>query len=357
MNESFFRKHEKSLKQIGIFALSIVLIYFIATRFLSYVAPFLIAWILSQFIDPMVRFLQSKARFPRWLATLVAMFIGLGIIGLAGTGIVMRIIKESIHFAQDLPAHIQSAQVVIEKWAGKTQNFYIALPDSIQDMLKNNVQNIVTSLSKAVGPGVGKGSISIVAFIPNFFIFFIITLVSLFFFSHDKEKINTFVYKQLPDSWLSTYGLLKKSMTGALFGYVKAQLTLMTFIIMICIIGLTIVGYEYALFLGFVIGCLDALPLIGTGGILIPWAIWKGITGDIPYAIGLAVTYASVVVLRQILEPKIVGHHIGIYPLVTLISMYVGVKTLGFIGIILGPVFIIMIKTLQEVNLLPQWKR
>ena len=131
------------------------------------------------------------------------------------------------------------------------------------------------------------------------------------------------MYKQIPKSWLSTYGLLKKAMVGALFGYAKAQLTLMIFVMLICIIGLTIVGYEYSLFLGVLIGFLDALPFIGTGAVLIPWAIWKGLMGDIPYAFGLAITYASVVVVRQLLEPKILSHHIGLYPLVTIMSMYI----------------------------------
>jgi len=356
MNQ-FFKKNEKSLKQIGVFLFAIFIIYLLLTRFFTYIAPFVVAWILSQIIDPMVRFLQKRLKFPRAMATLFSIFIGLGLVGLVGTGIVMRIVKEASQFTQELPHHIESTQIIIEKWIGKTQNFYITLPISIQDVLKNGFKNIITTITSAVGPGVGKGSISIVSFVPNFFVVFFITLVSLFFFSYDREKINTFIQKQIPQSWQGTYGLLKKAMTGALFGYVKAQLTLMLFVMIICIIGLTVVGYEYSLFFGVFIGFLDAFPFVGTGAILIPWAIWKGITGDIPYALGLAITYASVVVIRQLLEPKIVGHHIGIYPLVTLMSMYIGAKVLGFIGIILGPVFVIIIKTLQDIQLLPQWKQ
>ncbi|NLP45602.1 MAG: sporulation integral membrane protein YtvI [Epulopiscium sp.] len=356
MNQ-FIQKYKQSLKQIGLFTVSIFVLYLVFIKCFTYIAPFFIAWVLSLILDPIVRFLQKKLKFPRVLATLVSIFIGLGVVGLAGTGIVMRLIKEAVQFTRELPYHIESIQIIIEKWIGKTQNFYITLPTSIQDVLKNSIKSVITTITSAVGPGVGKGSISIVSFVPNFLVVFFITLISLFFFSYDREKIHTFMYKQIPKSWLSTYGLLKKAMVGALFGYAKAQLTLMIFVMLICIIGLTIVGYEYSLFLGVLIGFLDALPFIGTGAVLIPWAIWKGLMGDIPYAFGLAITYASVVVVRQLLEPKILSHHIGLYPLVTIMSMYIGAKVLGVAGIILGPIFVIIIKTLQEIQLLPQWKQ
>jgi len=174
--------------------------------------------------------------------------------------------------------------------------------------------------------------------------------------SKDKMKIQNFIERQLPASWNRKIDIARRDLFGALLGYIKTQLILMIFVSSICIIGLTILRVKYSLLIGFVIGIFDAFPILGSGGILIPWAIYNFITGDYFRAIGFLIIYGVVILFRQMVEPKVLGTQIGVYPLVTLMAMYIGIKMFGVIGIIAGPIVVIFIKTMQKVGIIPEWR-
>lgn len=112
----------------------------------------------------------------------------------------------------------------------------------------------------------------------------------------------------------------------------------------VCSTGLYFLGNGYAVLLGVIIGLLDALPVFGTGTVLIPWALFSLVFGNWPYAVGLIVIYVSCYYLREIMEAKLMGGHMGIAPLEMLISMYIGLKLFGVAGFILGPFGFMVIK-------------
>ena len=103
---------------------------------------------------------------------------------------------------------------------------------------------------------------------------------------------------------------------------------------------------KYSLLFAFLIAIIDALPVLGTGGVLIPWAVYSFLTNDIKMGISILVLYLVVLVIRQIVEPKVVGHQIGVYPLLTLTAMYAGLRLMGFAGLILGPITFLLIRNI-----------
>ena len=127
--------------------------------------------------------------------------------------------------------------------------------------------------------------------------------------------------------------------------YVRAMAILLCLTFVELAIGFAILGLDYALVLAFFISLIDALPILGTGTVLIPWALVSLITGDFFIAIGLAVIYGVVAIVRNLIEPKIIGQQIGLHPLITLASVYVGLKIFGFFGIFM-PVFLVFAKQL-----------
>jgi sporulation integral membrane protein YtvI len=151
---------------------------------------------------------------------------------------------------------------------------------------------------------------------------------------------------QLPESWISRVLKIKKDLFVAIFGYIKAALIIMAITFTELLIGLSIIGVEYPLMLAFLIAIIDALPVLGTGGILIPWSLYSFVTGDIRMGISLIALYLVVLVIRQIVEPKVVGQQIGVYPLLTLLAMYIGLKMIGFAGLILGPITFLLIRNI-----------
>ncbi|MEM5598483.1 AI-2E family transporter [Niallia circulans] len=133
-----------------------------------------------------------------------------------------------------------------------------------------------------------------------------------------------------------------------MFGFLKAQLTLVSITTVIILIGLLILRVDYAITIALLTGIVDIIPYLGTGLIFVPWIIYEIITGQIVLAIGLSVLYIIVLVQRQIMEPKILSSNIGLDPLATLIALFVGFKLFGFIGLIVGPVSLVIVTSCIE---------
>lgn len=352
----FYEKNKHTLNKLITVVVLILGIYLFFRYVFSYVAPFIIAWLIASSMEPLVRWLQKKCKLPRGISTVLSIIIILIFLVIIVTGIVMRIVQQAQAFAQDFPIYYQGFMYSLENIRGKTETIIFELPEYIQYLIRSGFDGIIQSIPNMVGPGVRKGSIGFVVAVPNALFISVVTLIATFFISKDKIKIQSFIERQLPSSWTRKIDIIRRDLFGALLGYIKTQLILMIFVSSICIIGLTILRAEYSLLIGFIIGVFDAFPVLGSGGILIPWAIYNFITGNVFKGAGLLIIYGLVIVFRQMFEPKVLGTQIGVYPLVTLIAMYVGIKLFGVIGIVVGPIVVIFVKTMQKVGIIPEWK-
>ncbi|NLN41945.1 MAG: AI-2E family transporter [Clostridiales bacterium] len=145
-------------------------------------------------------------------------------------------------------------------------------------------------------------------------------------------------------------------MIVAFVGFIKAQIFLMAITFLELLIGYQILGVEYAFFFALLTAIIDILPVLGTGTVLIPTAIVHFIMGNIPRALGFLCLYFIIFVIRQILEPRVVGQSLGLHPLVTLMSMYIGLRLIGVPGMFLGPIIVILVKAFYKAGFLPSWK-
>ena len=167
----------------------------------------------------------------------------------------------------------------------------------------------------------------------------------------DKLYILDQIEYHMPKQWVTKVGTHAREIINTLGGYLKAQATLILIAFGIVLAGLysfKIIGWNvaYPLIAALCIGFVDALPILGSGTIMVPWAIISATNGDITLAIGLLVLYAIIIVSRQLLEPKIVSNHIGIHPIFTLLAMYTGFKITGVVGMFLGPILLIILKNI-----------
>ena len=176
------------------------------------------------------------------------------------------------------------------------------------------------------------------------------TIISAFFFIKDKEVIKTFVLGLLPERLIARAAVVRTGVVRAIVGYAKGQLIVMAYVSTISVIGLLIIGSPYSLFIGIGIGLFDLIPIFGAGGIFIPWAIFSFLNGNMAFGIGLLVVYGVIFVVRQVLEPKVVGDQMGIHPVILLMSVYVGITTLGPVGLFAGPLITLTIKIIMESN-------
>lgn len=238
-----------------------------------------------------------------------------------------------------MPHYIQSIQAAIDSIWAQLEQLRQALPGSIQPYL----EKVQSSLSSILLSLVQSGSSSLTG-VPNFLLGLLIALFSAYFFTKDRDKIYALANSHIAPLLGDSINRTRKELKYSLWGYVKTQLILMIYTFGICIIGLMVLRSPYALLLSVVIAIIDALPFFGSGFILWPGALIHLILGDTKLCIGYLVIYAAVQIMRQIMQPKILGTQIGLHPLLTLFSMYFGLKCIGFWGLILGPVIAVLLR-------------
>lgn len=348
--------YERIGKKILYLLIGIFFIYIFLKYILELIAPFVIAWILAALLNPFVTWLKKRFSIPRGIGTLLSMLTVLS----AFLGVVFVLVKQLwyqiIAFSNAFPLYKSQIVGVLDTMQEKlvVLTEMLPLPDAF-----TSLDSIVTELLNSVGSFFEKivpYAYGVVSQVPNGVIFIIIMLIATFFMTKDHKEIKNFVKAQIPSKILEKVGIMQQGLKNALGGYIKTQLILMCFTFTVCLVGLCVLRRDYALLISFAIAIFDALPVFGSGAILIPWGIYNLLIGNFAVGIGLLSIYGLIVVIRQVMEPKVLSTQIGVYALVTLMAMYIGLKLIGVFGFILGPVVVVMVQTLQKVGVIPPFK-
>lgn len=205
----------------------------------------------------------------------------------------------------------------------------------VGEIIKNYLTNFIKGISK----------------LPNFLVYAVITILSTYFISSDKFYIIDRMEYHFPKKWVGNIREKVRKIKNSLGGYLKAQITMVCITFIVVLIGLYIffllgLNIEYPLLIAVITGFVDALPILGSGTVLIPWAVISFINNDITLGCSLLGLYIFIVIFKQLLEPKVVSNKIGIHPIFTLIAMYTGFKFLGLIGLLAGPIILIILKNI-----------
>jgi sporulation integral membrane protein YtvI len=342
--------------------IAIILFGFLALYYISKVTyPFLIGLGIAFLINPLVNFFVSKGKMPRALAVLISLIILFAIFAGLITLLIAEIVSGADYLARVVPTHLDTVITYIEQlFAGQIIPLYNQLTSLFnnldvgqQDTIMENIQNVGKKFGTTVGDFIQNffGNIpNILSWFPNAATVLIFSLLATFFISKDWYRLNKIGSKLIPSRAKSSGKTVFVDLKKALFGFIKAQLTLISITTVIILIGLLVLRVDYAITIALVAGIVDIIPYLGTGAIFVPWIIYEAIAGDVSTAVGLGVLYLVVLVQRQVMEPKILSSNIGLDPLATLISLFVGFKLMGFLGLIAGPVLLVIISTLHRAN-------
>jgi sporulation integral membrane protein YtvI len=341
----------KTLFVLGI----ILLLYLFITRFFVYILPFILAWIIALLVNPLVNLLERKTRLPRGIFSICSVILFYALLTLLIAVGTSRLIIELSNILERLPQYAVTLRVATEDWIAYGQNIYINLAPETTEVVKSGLINLINSLTSVISSAIGR-SMSLLTIFPKTLLFVIVTMVSSYMMSKDMYLIRSFFASQVPEDFAKGIKSVYADMLKALGGFIRAQLTIMGITFLITITGLYLIGVPYALTMAIIIGVVDALPIFGTGAVIIPWAVINIIMKHYSLAAALLVLYGVIVVTRQIIEPKIMGKNIGLHPLATLISLYIGMRIFGIIGILIGPLTLIVIKALQKTSVIPRWK-
>ncbi|SFI82359.1 sporulation integral membrane protein YtvI [Thermoflavimicrobium dichotomicum] len=337
-------------------------IFFALYFILPLVYPFIIAWVIAMLLDPMVNWLEKKARFPRWLAVTLVLLVLLSLISIFLIFLISELVVALARLADELPDFFKKMTQLfmdtfqdnqnIRKIVETVQNYLTHNPQHQQNIV-NSISNNIELMAKKVSELITELLAGIGTFLSNlpyFITVLIFIILATFFISLDWPRIKQKLYHITPKPLKKTGGMVFYGLKKALFGFIRAQLVLITITGLIMLVGLVILQIEHAVSIAFFIAIIDLLPYLGVGAAIVPWSLYLFLTDQFSLAFGLLIIYAVIIVVRQFLEPKLVANNVGLDPLIVLIALFVGLNLFGVLGLIIGPVITVVLLTLNQAN-------
>ncbi|MCP1101428.1 sporulation integral membrane protein YtvI [Aequitasia blattaphilus] len=317
---------------------TVAFIYF-GLKFLRFFMPFVIGWFIAYIASPLVKFLEAKIKMKRKLGSAIIIILVLAGIGCAFYFAGSKVFKEISSLLENLPQIYRSAEDAMANTISFSQNLIRNLPEVFQEgltSLTDNLGSYVTDFLRNAGTPTFNFASNVAKQIPSTLISIVITMMSAYFFVSERDEWIVWSKKVAPEAVSKKMSIIISNLKMALGGYFKAQFKIMAVVFCILLIGFIILSVPYYVLLALIISFLDFLPFFGTGTALIPWAIYLFMTGEYKMAIGLVVIYVITQLVRQLIQPKLVGDSMGLNPLMTLVFLYIGLKIGSVIGMILA---------------------
>lgn len=319
-----------------------VLFIYVGIKAIFYFMPFVIGWILSVIAGPLVTFLEKKLKVMKRLGSAITIILVLALcIGLIYL-IISQIWEEISVLIRNFPSMYHDLERGLSQIGAQGNTLFERFPEQIQNSwatLMNNLDDTASSLIGRIGEPTIEVAGNVAKRIPSVLIGTIVAFVSAYFFIADKENLGEWVKKVVPKSITSRLLLVGENLKYAMGGYFKAQFKIMGVVFAILLVGFTLMQIRFSILLAIVIAFLDFLPFFGTGTALIPWAIYKFLVGDYKMVAALVILYGVTQLVRQLIQPKLVGDSMGLNPLYTLFLLYLGYR----VGSVLGMIFAVPI--------------
>ena len=345
-------RRKRFLINILFWAAIVALIYVIFKYLLPFLMPFFIAALIAIFTRPLARIISRKThiklKIVSLICTLVCFVIIAGIIAvivirLAGLGTDLFSAIPSIYAETIEPALTDFSERIADQMR-RLNPETVAILERISDRLIDSLGNVAVGFSNWTVNGVKN----IVTGLPNFLLSCVICVIAAIFITLDYEKIKEAGKLLMPDRTTKVIMESSSNLRKIIWKYLKAYGIIMLITFAEIAIGLLIIGIKNAFLVAVLIAIFDIFPIVGSGMILLPWTIITLIQGHIMRGIGLGILYVIVIVVRQFLEPRVVGKHVGMHPLLTLACMFVGAHLFGGIGLFGVPVTTAVILSLNE---------
>ncbi|NLM37794.1 MAG: sporulation integral membrane protein YtvI [Firmicutes bacterium] len=332
-------------KQISlkiVFFVGIFLSFLLFKYLFPLVSPFCFGLFLAYLIEKPVRLLGRWCGFPRQLAVIVVLLITLCLLGLGLTLVLVGLYRETKELLRVLPAQLHRLGAGWErirteltarlKWP---EDFW-----SYDRLWMDNLRKAVSSLLNR--------ALNLFRGFPIFLFNLLLSGFTAYFLSRDREKIRHLCLSFFPPHWQRTISTLHRQTLATGWRFLKTQLLLAMVTGVLSMVGLAVLGFSKPWLVGSLLGLLDLLPLVGPALIYLPWLGWQLAMGKMGNVCGLGCLFLLTAGIRQLFEVRLVGTTLGLHPLLVLASLYIGVKTLGSGGLILGPILCVLIRSLHQ---------
>ncbi len=373
-------KRRATLINIAYYTVIVALFYLFMKYAFGLVAPFLVALAVAVLLQKPLRIISEKTKIKKNILGAVAVLLIISVVISAIVLVGYRLFVEFKGFGEyvmskisDLPALIRSA----EDWILARLT---VLPDSLEKTVTDSVSGIVDRLllvTQEETEGLTQtseggfdlsflatplgGLLSTAKQIPVVFAGIFMGIIACFFITCDYDKFRLLISENISREHEIAIVKTRRILGDILGKMLKSYATLIFITFCEVSIGLNILkligvyGGGYILVISIITAIVDILPVLGTGTILIPWAIFNLFTGNIGLGIGLVVLYILITVIRQVIEPRLVAMNVGLHPAITLFGMYLGVQVFGFFGIFILPITFVLVKALNDEGIIHLW--
>ena len=327
-------------------ALLVTGVLFLGLRYLLPIAlPFLLGGLLALVSEPLVKVFHRRLHLPWWAATGIGVTMTLTLLLLAVMVLVALLLRQLRALADVVPdlelAAVQGLSF-LEQWLLDLIN---QAPKSLNPVLTHGVQGLFSNSTAlldrlatwllGLASGVLKG-------LPDSVLGIFTWLVSGYMLSARLPKLRTWIAAKLPSVWKERYIPMLRQVKSSAFGWLKAQFKLICITFLVLTVGFFLLRISYAPVWAGLIALVDALPVLGTGTVLVPWSVICFLQRDSLRGVGLLGVYAAASLLRSVLEPRLVGKQLGLDPLITLLAIWAGYRLFGLGGMLLAPLFAVI---------------
>lgn len=335
-----------------------VLLYIGFKYVLKWIIPLIIAYLISCIIIRPVNALHQRFKIPRQVSSILFTLLTVTLLGVLIYALVSFVVTQLTQLYNALPGlisilakELDNIQLVFDELVLRMPSFFQGSPQMSLDSILANI----TLPSINVG-GIFSSAAGVATSLPGMIITTVFIFVATYFLTSEREAIMGFVRRQIGDSFYDIVAELKNYFTNSVFKWIKAQIILICITSVVLLIWFSILRQPYAVILAILIAIIDALPILGVGTVMIPWALIDLLTGNFRMAIFHILVYVSVLVVRNSIEPKIVGAQLGLHPFVILLCVFFGFQLSGFLGMFLLPMAMLCLIRLQETGRIRLWK-
>lgn len=332
---------------IAVLALAVIL----RGPLLTALAPFLIAFVVANLIDPTVTAMEQRLRLPRPVAAAVTLILLVVVVGSILVWVMTKMYNELLDLAMLLPAHQRTAMRLANDLLQSLEELFQSVPEEVTAYLQDTLNRLFQRSIELVG-GLTNRLLGTVAALPSVAVIWIVTTLATYFFSTDRETVNNALLRLAPANWRPRLADARDKILVDLGGFLKAQAIMLVISTAIAAVGLMLIGTRYWMMLSLVLGVLDVIPVVGPGLVLFPWAGIALFMGNLTLAVQLVGVFMVMFAARNLLQAKVLGDSVGMHPLLMLVALWVGIVAFGVYGILIGPILAIIAKALSNAGII-----
>lgn len=315
--------------------------------------PIILAGITAFLLEPIVMFFKRKWKMSRKIAVAFIYIVSAVFISVMCYFTITQLMSQIISISKQTPYYISKLSDMWLQMQGHISQYTEDFPPEVRTSLQNTTSDFVKRIEESFLTFFNYNKVtSFFAEIPSLFISLLVYMIALFLFMLDLPKLKGIVYKYLKPTTANKMKIITTRLKDAFFGFMKAQVLVSFIIGGVALIGLFIIQPKYAITMAIIIWIIDVIPFLGSIIVLTPWGAYHLLMGHTSLAIKLFILATILLIIRRTVEPKVMGAHIGLSPLPTLIAMFVGLQLFGIVGLLIGPFIIILYFALKETGII-----